>query len=90
MALNMRPSGLLLEKKQILSWYETTPVYIILALFSLGTLIFSLTGIRVAMEIPDFERYVWIPRLLLALSALLILFSSVHLIKRMIDRYRAF
>ena len=88
MALNMRPSGLLLEKKQILSWYETTPVYIVLVLFSVATLIFSLMGIRVATEIPGFEKYVWVPRLLLTLSAVLIAALGFRLLKRMFVKYR--
>jgi hypothetical protein len=88
MALNMRPSGLILEKKQILSWYETTPVYIILVLFSLGTLIFALTGLGVAREIPGFEKYVWAPRLLLGLSAVLIATVGFRLLKRAFVKYR--
>lgn len=90
MALNMRPSGLVLEKKQILAWYDATPVYIFLGLVSLGTAIFSLVGIQVSGEVPEFVRYAWIPITLLTMSAVLAVFSAVRLLKRMVDKHREF
>lgn len=88
MALKMRPSGLILEKRQILPWYDATPVYIGLVLFALGTAIFSLVGIDVARETARFVSLVWIPRLLLVLSVILIVCSGVRLLRRLVDRYR--
>ena len=90
MALNMRPSGLILEKKQILAWYDTTTVYICLALFSLGTAVFSLVGIQVTKDVPKFSGYAWIPRSLLIMSAVLITFCCARLLKRGVDKYRSF
>lgn len=88
MALNMRPSGLVLEKKQILAWYDTTPVYICLVLLAMGTAIFSLVGISVALDVPEYRKYVWAPKLLLAMSAVSTFISGVRLIKRMVEKFR--
>jgi len=73
-----------------LAWYDTTVVYVCLALFSLGTGGFSLVGIQVAKDVPKFSGYAWIPRSLLIMSAVLITFSCVRLLKRVVDKYRSF
>ena len=88
MALNMRPSGLVLEKKQILPWYDTTLVYLCLALFAMGTAIFSLTGIHVAQGTPGFSKYVWVPRLLLIMSVVLVCSCGLRLLFRLFLRLR--
>jgi len=88
MALNMRPAGLVLEKKRILAWYDSTAFYIILALFSLGAAIFSLTGIKVALVAPGYHKYIWVPEMLLVMSLILMVSSSVRLIRRMVARLR--
>lgn len=88
MALNIRPSGLVLEKKRILAWHDTTLVYVVLALFSMGTVIFSLTGIKVALDAAEYAEYVWIPKLLLVMSAVLLVFSVFRLLRRGFLRFR--
>ena len=89
MTLNMRPSGLVLEKKQILAWYDTTFAYVCLTMFSLGAMVFSLVGIQVARDVQGFARYAWIPYLLLVMSALLVITSIVRLLRRMFVKYRS-
>ena len=88
MALNVRPSGLVLEKKRILAWYDTTPVHIVLALFCSGTAVFALTGISVALETPEYCKYAWVPKLLLAMSVVLIFSSGFRLLQRIYIKLR--
>jgi len=88
MALKMRPSGLVLEERKILAWYDTTPVYSGLAFLSLGTVILSLTGIKVARDIAAYNKYVWVPYLLLGLSTVLAFFCGSRLSYRLFLRFR--
>lgn len=84
MTLNMRPRSLVLEKKRIVAWHDTVPAYIILALFSLGTVLFSVTGIKVARECPEYSQYAWVPWLLLVMSVVIFIASVSRLLHRMI------
>ncbi len=84
----MRPSGLVLEKKRIPAWYDTSPVYVGLFLFALATAVFSLTGIKVAHDTPEYNRYVWVPCLLLAMSTLLMVTGGFRLLHRIYSKLR--
>ena len=88
MALNMRPSGLVLEKKRISAWYDTSPVYLGLILFALATAVFALAGIKVGRDTPEYSRYVWVPYLLLAMSSLLMVSGGFRLIYRIYLKLR--
>ena len=88
MALYMRPGGLTLEKKRIEVWHDTVPVYIATFLFCLGTLVFSLFGIKTALQLPDCRRYAWVPEMLLILSAVLLVPSAYRLLRRLFLKLR--
>jgi hypothetical protein len=43
---------------------------------------FALAGISVAREFPEYQGYVWVPAVLLAMSAGIIITTTARLIKR--------
>jgi hypothetical protein len=69
-------------RKAVIPWYNSTSVYIILILFMLVVFFFALAGISVAREYPEYRGYVWVPAVLLAMSAGIIITTTARLIKR--------
>ena len=71
-----------LFRRVILPWYDSAPVRwaTLISMFLIA--VFSMTGIWVARETPDYHPYTWMPTTLLLLS-LLVIVSVVH---RMIQR----
>ena len=69
-------------RKAIIPWYKSTTVYIIMIIFMLLVFFFALAGISVARKFPDYQGYVWVPAVLLAMSATIIITTTARLIKR--------
>lgn len=69
-------------RKIIIPWYNSTGAYIIVIFFMLLVLFFAIAGVSVAREHPDFRGYVWVPIVLLAMSAGIIITTAARLIKR--------
>ena len=71
------------EKEVVFSWHDINAVYIIAAVFALGVFLFSLAGIRVALEVPEYSAQAWVPWLLLVMSGIVLASSIIRLFKRM-------
>jgi hypothetical protein len=69
-------------RKAVIPWYKSTSAYIIMIIFMLLVFFFALTGISVAREYPEYQGYVWVPAVLLATSAGIIITTTARLIKR--------
>ncbi len=69
-------------RKAIIPWYNSITAYIIVIVFMLLVLLFALAGISVANEYPAYNGYVWVPVILLVLSAGIIITTMARLIKR--------
>jgi hypothetical protein len=69
-------------RKVIIPWYKSTSAYIIMMVFMLGVILFALAGIAVARKYPEYQGYVWVPAVLLAMSAGIIITTAARLIKR--------
>jgi cytochrome b subunit of formate dehydrogenase len=69
-------------RKAIIPWYRGTKAYIFVITFMLLVFLFALTGIAVAREYHSYQGYVWVPAVLLVLSAAIIITMTVRLIKR--------
>lgn len=69
-------------RKAVIPWYNSKTAYIIVILFLLLVFLFAMVGISVSKENPAYNGYVWVPILLLALSAGIIIMTIVRLIKR--------
>ena len=69
-------------RKVIIPWYKSTSAYIIMMLLLLVVIFFALAGISVAREYPEYQGYVWVPAVLIAMSAGIIITTAARLIKR--------
>ena len=69
-------------RKVIIPWYKSTSAYIIMMVFMLVVILFALAGISVAREYPEYQGYVWVPAVLLAMSVAIIITTTARLIKR--------
>jgi Kef-type K+ transport system membrane component KefB len=69
-------------RKVIIPWYNSTTVYIIVLVIMLLVLFFAMAGISVSKENVAYNKYVWVPALLLAMSAVIAVTAAARLIKR--------
>ena len=70
-------------RKVIIPWYNSTTVYVIVLVIMLLVLFFAMAGISVSKENVAYNKYVWVPALLLAMSAVI----AVTMVARLIKRY---
>jgi len=69
-------------RKAIIPWYNSATVYIIVLIIMLLVLFFAISGISVSQENSEYRGYVWVPALLLAMTAAIIITTAARLIKR--------
>lgn len=75
-----------IHRRIITPWYDTDLVCWIVVLALLPILLFGLAGLRVAHTDASYQGYAWVPALLLALSALLIVMNLARLLTRWVSR----
>lgn len=71
-----------LFRRIIMPWYDSTPLCWILLLCMIGLVLFSITGIVVALGDPSYRRYQLVPWTLLVLSVFVGLSVSIRLMHR--------
>ncbi|MFA6011585.1 MAG: hypothetical protein WC799_16475 [Desulfobacteraceae bacterium] len=64
-------------RKVIVPWYDTKEVCYTLIIFMTLVLLFSGTGVSVALVSPAYHTYLWVPLLLIILS-LVVIFSCIR------------
>ncbi len=69
-------------RKAIIPWYKSTTIYIFVLILMLLVLLFAIAGLSVSQENTEYGRYVWIPALVLAMTAAIIITMAARLIKR--------
>ncbi|OQY00468.1 MAG: hypothetical protein B6I26_07805 [Desulfobacteraceae bacterium 4572_130] len=69
-------------RKIIISWYDSNIFCWIFIIFSTVILIFSLIGIKVALDNTLYNNYVWVPGLLGGLCFIVIVKIIIRLIRR--------
>jgi hypothetical protein len=74
------------HRKLIVPWYDSETACFTLIIFMLAVLLFALMGISVASENVEHHSHIWLPILLVLMSATVIVSTSIRLIKRY--RYR--
>jgi len=73
-------------RKVVIPWYHSTSAYIIIILIMLLVFLFALTGISVARTYEKYQGYVWVPAVLLVMSAGIIITTTARLVKRYSDK----
>ena len=69
-------------RKLIVPWYDTQKTCLLVILLMFLVFLFALAGVSIAGEIPEHRTKIWLPILLLVMSASVIITTAVRLIKR--------
>jgi hypothetical protein len=69
-------------RKAVIPWYNSTAAYVMAVLFMLLVVLFAIAGITVARENPAYQRFIWVPAVLLTLSIAILTTTIIRLIKR--------
>jgi len=69
-------------RKAVNPWYQSKIVYGIGIIFMMLVLLFGLVGISVTREIEQYHNYVWVPVVLVVLSAGVMVSAIIRLIRR--------
>jgi len=75
------------HRKLITPWYDSRTVCLVVILSMLLVFLFALVGVFLAWENSLFREMIWLPALLALLSGIVILSTTVRLIKRWKHRY---
>lgn len=72
-------------RKIIIPWYdsELACLFVIISMFLV--FLFGMVGISAARETAEYYEYLWVPALLILLSVLVIISTTIRLIKRYAD-----
>jgi hypothetical protein len=69
-------------RKAVIPWYNSTTAYVMVVLFMLVVVLFAIAGIAVARENPVYQRFIWVPAVLLTISIAVLTTTIIRLIKR--------
>ena len=72
----------LLFRKAFIPWYDTELAMLLTLIFAVLVLLFSMAGIAAALDTPQYNAYVWVPCLLVALSLGVTVSLLIRLIRR--------
>jgi membrane protein YdbS with pleckstrin-like domain len=75
------------HRKLITPWYDSRAVCLVVILSMLLVLLFALVGVYFAWENTLYREMIWLPALLALLSGIVILSTTVRLVKRRKHRY---
>ena len=78
----MPPNKIPVFRKAVHPWYQSKMVYGIAITSMMLVLLFGLVGISVTREIEPYHNYVWVPVVLVVLSAGVMVSAIIRLIRR--------
>jgi len=84
----MRPDQSVVHRKVFAPWYDTETICIISIFFLLLVFLFSLVGVSVCGENPEFRDHVWMPVFLLFASGIVLVSITIRLTRRTLARYQ--
>ena len=73
-------------RKAVIPWYRSSKMCVFAIIFMIAVFFFGIAGISVARESEAYNGYVWIPALLVATSAIMIISTTYRLIRRYTTR----
>ena len=71
-----------LFRRVIMPWYDSTPLCWALVAVMAILVLFSLTGVFVALNAPEYKKFIWVPLMLGLLSLLMVISISWRVIQR--------
>ncbi|MCJ7615275.1 MAG: hypothetical protein MUO43_01925 [Desulfobacterales bacterium] len=76
-----------LFRKAMAPWHDTEKACYIVIVFMFLVLLFGIAGISAASEKTEYNDYIWVPVLLMVMSAGVIVSISIRLIKRYANQF---
>jgi len=73
-------------RKIIAPWYDSEVVCFLVLFSMIVVFLFGLTGISAAAEKPEYNDHIWVPVLLVLMSAGVFISTAVRLLKRFARR----
>lgn len=75
------------HRKLIIPWYDNQLTCLVVICVMLAVFLFALSGISAAAESPIRHKVIWLPILLMAMSAAVIVSTAVRIVKRIRHRF---
>ncbi len=82
----MRLEQNVVHRKVLAPWYDTETACFFTIFFLFFVFLFSISGVTVASERADFHGYVWVPLVLLFLSAGTMVSVAIRVVRRYVNR----
>lgn len=74
-------------RKVIVPWYDSETACLVLIILMTLVFLFGFAGLSISQEDPRFMPYLWVPALLMLMSAGVVVSITVRLLKRYLQRY---
>jgi hypothetical protein len=78
MKLDRQPAS----RRSIIPWYDSEAVCLVTIILMFFVFIFGFSGLTLTLEMPANAQYAWIPILLMVASGIIIVSTTIRLIKR--------
>ena len=82
--MRLDPKGPL-YRKIFIPWYDSEVACLLVIVFMFVVFLFGMIGISVAHESLEYRPFVWVPVSIVALSAIVILSTTIRLIRRYLN-----
>ncbi len=82
----MRLEQNVVHRKVLAPWYDTETVCFLTIFLLFLCFLFSIAGVSVASERADYHGYVWVPLVLLFLSAGTMVSVAIRVVRRYVNR----
>ena len=84
----MKPDQNAVHRKVFAPWYDTETACSITMFFMFLVFLFSLAGVSVCGEYPEFNKHIWVPGFLFFASSIVLVSITIRLTRRNISRYQ--
>lgn len=75
-----------LFRRAIVPWYDSEAACLVTIILMESVFVFAVFGLSVVREIPEFQRYLWFPVVLMTLSSGVVLSITIRLFRRFVQR----
>ncbi|OQX04675.1 MAG: hypothetical protein BWK80_53320 [Desulfobacteraceae bacterium IS3] len=75
-------------RKVIIPWYDSETVCVFMIGCMFFVFLFSLAGVSVAYENPDYHEHIWVPVLLILLSSCIIISTSIRIARQYFYQFK--
>jgi len=74
-------------RKVVVPWYDSETACFLMIIFMMIVFLFGFLGVAVARETVEYHKHLWVPVLLMIMSGLVIVSTTIRLIKRYAYRF---